>query len=142
MRTIDDVLRAQARALIAVLEHYELVRAFGGVPPPIWREVEAFGTGSGTAADLQSIGRNVSGTTSAALCIGIKHRAPNAAVHLALATFMSWSEEHRLLEPSRWIALALVFLDKSRTPECRRHVEVFDLLESAFDTEITAEVSL
>ena len=138
MRSIDDVLRAQAQALITVLDHYKLVRACGGHRPPIWRDVEVFGTGSGTAADLQSIGREFSATTAAALCNGIKHRAPNAAVHLALATFTSWSDEHRLLEPSRWIALALVFRDKSSTPDGRGHIEVFNLLESAFDKEIAA----
>lgn len=141
MRSIDEALRAQARALIAILDHYELVRACGGDRPPIWQDVEAFGTGSGTAADLQSIGRSVSGATAAALCIGIKHRAPNAAVHLALATFTCWSDEHRLLEPSQWIALALVFMDKRATPGGGGPVEVFNLLESVFDTEIIAEVS-
>lgn len=141
MRSIDEVLRAQSRALIAVLEHYDLVRAFGGDQPPIWRDVEAFGTSSGTAVNLQSIGRNVAGTTAAALCIGIKDRAPSAAVHLALATFTSWSDEHRLLEPSRWIALALVFRDKSSTPKGGGHIEVFNLLESAFDKEFAAGVA-
>jgi len=87
MRSIDKVLRAQARALIAVLDHYKLVRACGEERPPIWRDVEAFGTGSGTAVDLQCVGRNEAGTTAAAFCIGVKHRAPNAAVHLALVTF-------------------------------------------------------
>jgi len=141
MRSTDEVLRAQARALIAVLDHYQLVRACGGDRPPIWRNVEAFGTGSGTAADLQSVGQNVSCTTAAALCNGIKLRAPNAAVHLALATFTGWSDEHRLLEPSRWIALALVFMDESSIPGFGDHLEVFNLLESVFGTEIDAEVS-
>ena len=141
MRSIDEVLRAQARALIAVLDHYNLIRACGGDRPPIWRDVEAFGTGSGTAVDLQSIGRNDAGTTAAAFCIGVKHRAPNAAVHLALVAFTSSSPEHRFLEPSRWIALALVFMDKGSTPGFGVQNEVFQQLESAFDSEITAEVS-
>jgi hypothetical protein len=72
MRSIDKVLRAQARALTAVLDHYKLVHACGGNRPPIWRDVEAFGTGSGSAVDLQSIGRNEAGTTAAAFCIGVK----------------------------------------------------------------------
>jgi hypothetical protein len=138
MRSIDQVLRAQTRALIAVLDHCDLVRACGGNRPHIWRDIEAFGVGRGTAVDLQSIGRNVAGTTAVALCIGVKHRSPSAAVHLALATFTSWSDEHRLLEPSRWIALALVFMEKSSAPGRAGHVEVFDLLESAFDAEIVA----
>jgi hypothetical protein len=139
MRSIDKVLRAQARALTAVLDHYKLVRACGGNRPPIWRDVEAFGTGSGSAVDLQSIGRNEAGATAAAFTIGVKHQAPNAAVHLALATFTNLSPEHRLLEPSRWIALALVFMDERSTPGSGVHNEVFELLESAFDAEITAE---
>jgi hypothetical protein len=81
------------------------------------------------------------GTTAAAFCIGVKHRAPNAAVHLALVTFTSSSPEHRFLEPSRWIALALVFMDKGSTPGFGVQNEVFQQLESAFDSEITAEVS-
>jgi hypothetical protein len=139
MRSIDEVLRAQARALITVLGHYKLLRACGGNRPRIWRDVEAFGTGRGTEVDLQSIGRNNAGTTAAAFCFGIKHQAPNAAVHLALATFTGFSFEHRLLEPSRWIALALVFMDKRSTPGSEGHCEVFSLLESVLDTEITAE---
>ena len=71
MRSIDKVLRAQARALTAVLDHYKLVRACGGNRPPIWRDVEAFGTGSGSAVDLQSIGRNEAGTTAAALTVRV-----------------------------------------------------------------------
>ena len=140
MRSIDEVLRAQARALTAVLDHYQLVRACGGKRPPIWRDVEAFGTGSGLAADLQSIGRNEAGTTAAAFSTGIKHQAPNAAVHLALATFTSLSPEYRLLEPSRWIALALAFMDIS-IPGTGIKDEVFARLESAFDMEMDAEVS-
>jgi hypothetical protein len=140
MRSIDEVLRAQARALIAVLDHYKLVRACGGSRPPIWRDVEAFGTGSGSAVDLQSIGRNEAGATAAAFCIGVKHQAPNAAVHLALATFTNLSPEHRLLEPSRWIALALAFMDIS-IPGSGIKDEVFARLESAFDAEMDAEVS-
>ena len=140
MRSIDKVLRAQARALIAVLDRYKLVRACGGDRPPIWRDVEAFGTGSGTAVDLQSIGRNEAGTTAAAFCIGVKHRAPNAAVHLALVTFTSPSPEHRFLDPSRWIALALAFMDIS-IPGSGIKDEVFARLESAFDAEMDAEVS-
>jgi hypothetical protein len=142
MRSIDKVLRAQARALTVVLDHYKLVRACGGNRPPIWRDVKAFGTGSGSAVDLQSIGRNEAGTTAAAFCIGVKHHAPNAAVHLALATFTNLSPEHRLLEPSRWIALAIVFMDEKSTPESGVHNEVFELLESAFDREITAEAAV
>ena len=141
MRSIDEVLRAQARALISVLDHYNLVRACGGDRPPIWRDVEAFGTGSGTAVDLQSIGRNVAGTTAAAFYHGVRHQAPNAAVHLALATFTNLSPEHRFLEPSRWIALALVLIDKRSTPGFGVPNEVFQQLESAFDSEAPAEVS-
>ena len=138
MRSIDEVLRARARALIAVLDYYKLLRACGGSRPPIWREVEAFGTGSGSAVDLQSIGRNEAGTTAAAFAIGVNQQAPNAAVHLALATFTNLSPEHRFLEPSRWIALALVFIDKRSTPGFGVPNEVFRRLESAFDSEIVA----
>jgi hypothetical protein len=141
MRSIDDTLRAQARALIAVLDYYALVHACGGDRPPIWRDLEAFGAGSGTSVDLQRIARKASGTTAAALRIVIKHRAPNAAVHLALATFTNWSVEDRLLEPSRWIALALAFMGRSATPEGEGPLEVFNLLQSAFETEITTEFS-
>jgi hypothetical protein len=140
MRSIDEVLRAQARALISVLEHYNLVRACGEKRPPIWRDVEAFGTGNGSAVDLQSIGRNEAGTTAAAFSIGVKHQAPNAAVHLALATFTNLTPEHRLLEPSRWIALALAFMDIS-IPRSGIKDDVFERLESAFDAEMDAEVS-
>jgi len=113
MRSIDKVLRAQARALIAVLDHYKLVRACGEERPPIWRDVEAFGTGSGTAVDLQCVGRNEAGTTAAAFCIGVKHRAPNAAVHLPRHVYQP-VPEHRFLDPSRWIALALVLWTRGR----------------------------
>jgi hypothetical protein len=50
------------------------------------------------------------------------------------------SHEHRLLEPSRWIALALAFMDIS-IPRSEIKDEVFKRLESAFDAEMDAEVS-
>jgi hypothetical protein len=140
MRSIDEVLRAQARALVSVLDHYKLLRACGGDRPPIWRDVEAFGTGSGTLVDLQAIGRNDAAVAAAAFCIGIKHRAPNAALYLALVTFTNWCPEHRLLEPSRWIALALAFMDSS-IPGSGID-EIFARLEAAFDAEITAKAAV
>jgi hypothetical protein len=140
MATEDDVVRAQARALIGVLSHYRLDREWGG-PTPLWRALEAFGRG-GTAGDLQRIGRECGGTAAAAFCCGVKHRAPNAALYLALASFTRSSPAYRFLDPSRWIALVFAFRDKKAVADAGIQDEVLERLEAAFEAEMGAEVVL
>jgi hypothetical protein len=136
MATQDDVVRAQTRALIRVLVEYQLDREWGG-PTPIWRDLETFGQ-SGTAAELRKIGRDHGGTAAAAFCCGVKHRAPRAALYLALASFTRASPAYRFLDPSRWIALAFAFRDKKPTPGPGTQGEVLERLEAAFEAEIDA----
>ena len=112
MRSTDEILRAQARALIRVLVHYNLHRAGVGGPGSICRDVEAFGAGTRDAPDLQTIGRHYANAAAAAFCVGVKHRAPNASLHLALISFTGPHPEHRFLEPSRWIALTIAFIHR------------------------------
>jgi hypothetical protein len=140
LATSDVVVRAQARALIRVLKFYKLDRDWGG-PTPLWRALEAFGN-SGTAADLQKIGRDCGGTAAAAFCCGVKHRAPNAALFLALASFTTSSPAYRFLDPSRWIALVFAFIDKKALAEPGIQGEVLERLEAAFEAEMGAEVVL
>jgi hypothetical protein len=138
MATSDDFVRAQARALIRVLKFYKLDREWGG-PTPVWRALEVFGH-CGTAADLQRIGRECGGTAAAAFSCGVKHRAPNAALLLALASFTTSSPPYRFLDPSRWIALMFAFRDKKANPGIQG--EVLERLEAAFEAEMGAEVVL
>ena len=138
MATSDDVVRAQARALIRLLADYQLDREWGG-PTPLWRDLETFGC-SGTAAELRKIGRDHGGTAAAAFCCGVKHRAPNAALYLALASFTRASPAYRFLDPSRWIALAFAFRDKKSVADSGIQGEVLERLEAAFEAEMGAEV--
>jgi hypothetical protein len=136
MATSDDVVRAQARALVRVLTHYGLDRRSVGEPTTIWRDVERFGHGVGTAGDLQTIGRKYAGAAAAAFCGGVRHRAPNAALYLALASFTRASPPYRLLDASRWIALCFAFRDKKAVAEAAIQAEVLEKLEAAFEAEI------
>jgi hypothetical protein len=138
MATSDDVVRAQARALVRVLSDYQLDCERGG-PTPLWRDLQTFGD-SGTAADLHKIGRDFGGTAAAAFCCGVKHRAPNAALYLALASFTRASPAYRFLDPSRWIALTFAFRDKKPAAEPGAQGEVLERLEAAFEEEMGAEV--
>jgi hypothetical protein len=136
MATQDDVLRAQARALIRVLHHYKFDPASGAAPAPLWQAVEAFGRSGGTAADLQAISRKYAGTAAAAFCCGVKLRAPNSALFLALAAFTGSSPAYRFLDPSRWPAPAFAFTDKKAAPDPAIQGEVLERLEAAFEVEI------
>jgi hypothetical protein len=136
MATSDDIVRAQARALIRVLHFYGLDRGSVGGRTTIWRDVEAFGHDLGTAGDLQSIGRKHAGAAAAAFCGGVKDRAPNAALHLALASFTRASPAYRFLDPSRWIALWFAFRDEKAVAEAAIQGEVLERLEAAFAAEI------
>jgi hypothetical protein len=135
MATSDDVVRAQARALIRVLTSYNLDRRLG-MPTPLWQAVETFGHGDGTAVDLKAIGRKYAGTAAAAFCGGVTLRAPNAALYLALSSFTRASPRYRFLDPSRWIALCFAFSDKRAVAEAAIQNEVLERLETAFETEI------
>lgn len=136
MATSDDFARAQARALIRILHHYGLDRESVGGRTTIWRDIETFGYGVGTAEDLQCIGRKHAGAAAAAFCGGVKDRAPNAALHLALASFTRASPAYRLLDPSRWIALYFAFREKRAVAETEIQGEVLARLEGAFAAEI------
>jgi hypothetical protein len=139
MLTADEVLRAQARALIRVMVHYKLFRAWGGAPTLIWRAIEAYGTASCDASDLPTIHRDFYGTALAASSIGLKHRASNAPLFLALHTFAAAADEYRFLQPAWWIAVTVAYLDKKPVPEPSLQGEVLERLETAFEAEITAE---
>jgi hypothetical protein len=134
MPTSDDFVRAQARALIRVLMHYGFERELVG--QTIWRDVTIFGRGAGTISDLQTIGRKHAGAAAAAFRGGVTHRAPNAALYLALASFTRVSSAYRLLDPSRWIALCFAFRDKKTVAEAAMQGEVLERLEAAFEVEI------
>jgi hypothetical protein len=136
MLNTDDVLRAQARALLRVLVQYKLDRVCGREPTSLWGALKVFGTASGTASDLQTIGRKYANAAAAAFCIGVKHRAPNAALYLALVSFTGPTPEYRFLQPSRWIALTLAFLDKKPVPDPGLQDRVLEKLEAAFEAEI------
>jgi hypothetical protein len=140
MATSDDFVRAQAeaRALIRVLVHYGLDRGSVAERASIWRDVETFGHDAAAAGDLRTIGRKHAGTAAAAFCGGVKHRAPNSALYLALASFVRASPAYRFLDSSRWIALAFAFRDKKTVAEAAIQGEVLERLEAAFAAEIEA----
>jgi len=131
----DDVVRAQARALIRVLVQYGLDDKWGG-PTPLWRDVETFGHGFDTVGDLQTIGGRYAGTAAAAFCGGVKLRAPNAALFLAFSTFTRASPAYRFLDPSRWIALCFAFREGKTAPDPAIQGEVLERLEAALAVEI------
>ncbi len=139
MSSTDDVLRAQARALIRVFTHYTLYRACGGAPTLMWRAVEAYGCASAGASDLQTLHREFYHVALAASSIGLKHRAANAPLFLALHTFAGSTDECRFLQPAWWIAVTIAYLDKKPVPEVALQGEVLERLEEAFDLEMAAE---
>jgi len=136
MATSDDFVRAQARALIRVLMHYGLDRGSVGERATIWRDVETFGHSMAAAGDLRAIGLKHAGAAAAAFCGGVKHRAPNSALYLALASFTRASPAYRFLDSSRWIALSFAFKDKRAVAEAAIQSEVLERLEAAFAAEI------
>lgn len=135
MANSDDLVRAQARALIRVLAHYGLDRGSVGERTTIWKDVEAFGHG-GAAGDLKAIGRKHAGAAAAAFCGGVQHRAPSSALYLALASFTRASPAYRFLDSSRWIALSFAFKNKTAVAEAAIQSEVLERLEAAFAAEI------
>jgi hypothetical protein len=134
MPTSDAFVRAQARALIRVLTYYGFDR--GLVGHTIWRDVETFGHGDGTISDLQTMGRKHAGAAAAAFRGGVTHRAPNAALYLALSSFTRASPAYRFLDPSRWIALCFAFRNRRAVAESAIQNEVLERLEAAFDAEV------
>jgi hypothetical protein len=139
MPNADDVLRAQARALIRVVFHYKLYRIGDGAHTLLWRAVEAYGTASSDARDLCTIHRDFNGTALAASAVGLKHQATNAALFLALHSFCSTTDEYRFLKPAWWIAVTTTWLDKRPVPEPRLQGEVLEKLEATFEHEIESE---
>ena len=139
MLNADDILRAQARALIRVLTHYKLARVWGGAPKLIWRAIEAYGTES--ASDLPTIHRDFYSLALAASSIGLKHRALNAPLFLALHTFAGDTNEFRFPEPAWWVAVTVAFLENKPVPEPALQGEVLKRLESSFEAEISARYS-
>ena len=142
MSSTDDVLRAQARALIQVLAHYKLYRACGGAPELIWRAIEAYGAASDGASDLQTIHRDFYHVALAASSIGLQHRAASAPLFLALHSFSPSTDESRFLLPAWWIAVTIAYLDKRTVPEVALQGEVLERLDEAFDVEMSAEAAL
>ena len=132
MSPSDDFVRAQARALIRVLQYYGLDR---GSADAIWRDVQRFGSGD-TAMDLRTIGRKHAGAAAAAFCGGVKLRAPNAALLLALSSFARASAAYRFLDSSRWIALCFAFMDRRAVAEAAIQTEVLERLEAELAAEL------
>jgi len=139
MPNADDVLRAQARALIRVLVHYKLYRIGDGAQTLLSRSVEAYGNASSDARDLPTIHRDFYGTALAASSIGLKHRAANAALFLALHTFCGTTDDYRFLRPAWWIAVTLAYLEKKPVPDPGLQGEVLEKLEAAFEAEISID---
>jgi hypothetical protein len=136
MANSDDVVRAQARALIRVLTDYQLDREWSE-PTPLWQALDAFGRGA--AGDLRNIGLEHGGTAAAAFCAGVKYRAPGAALYLALASFARASPAYRFLDSSRWIALMFAFRDKKPAPDRGIQGEALQRLKAALEAEMGAE---
>jgi hypothetical protein len=139
MSNADDVLRAQARAIIRVLAQYKLYRIGDGAHTLLWRAVEAYGTATSGARDLPTLHRDFHGLALAASAIGLKHEAANAAMFLALHTFTGTTDEYRFLKPAWWIAVTITWLDKRPVPEPGLQGEVLERLEAAFEREVESE---
>ena len=139
MPNADDVLRAQARALIRVLAHYKLYRIGDGAQTLLWRAVEAYGTASRDARDLPMIYHDFNRMALAASAIGLKHEAANAAMLLAMHTFYGTTDDYRFLKPACWIAVTISWLDKKPVPEPGLQGEVLERLEAAFEREVESE---
>jgi hypothetical protein len=140
MAPSDEFVRAQARALIRVLVHYGLDRGSGSLRSTIWRDVETFGHSLSASGELKNIGRKYAGSAAAAFCGGVKDRAPNSALYLALAAFTRASPPYRFLDASRWIALCFAFREKRTVAETAVQGDVLQRLEAAVALEIEFSV--
>jgi hypothetical protein len=133
----DGIVRAQARALLRVLEDHLLLSDM--YPPPlIWQELVAFGD-EGTTADLPLIGRRHAGTAAAAFCGGIRNQAPQAALLLALTCFTKVSPPYRLRDPSRWLALMIAFVDGRKKADPAVQAQLLNTLQAVFEAETAAQ---
>jgi hypothetical protein len=138
MTNRDCIARAEARALLRVLEHYELQ---GDMDCQIRQDLEAFGE-NGAAVDLQIIGRRHAGTAAAAFCAGIRNQAPEAALFLALTSFTKASAPYRLCDSARWLALMFAFADGRRRPDVAESDQVLKRLKAAFDSETAKQTAV
>ena len=135
----DDAIRASARALIRVLIDYRLDGEWGG-PTAIWRDLATLGQ-SGNAVELQIIARRYAAAAAAAFRGGVRNKAPQAALFLALATFSRVSPAYRFFDSSRWIALMFAFMANKPVADPGIHDEILSRLENAFDAEMCADYS-
>ena len=140
MSTCDDVVRAEARALIRVLRFYHLDREWGG-PTRIWRDLEAFGH-DGSPMTLRRIGRDHGGTAAAAFSAGVKLKSPSAALYLALASFTRASPAYRFLDTSRWLALCFAFQNGEAAADISVQREVLERLEAALEEEMMLPIAM
>ena len=139
MNSTDEVLRAQARALIRVLTRYGLQREGDGDGMRMWRAVEAYGNSAPKSRELLEIYVEFGDAAHEATFRGMPVRASKACLLLALHTFCVTAPVHRFRNPSRWIAAALEFVDPRAAPVPSLQGEIFEKLEDTFDEEMTAK---
>jgi hypothetical protein len=141
MITADDVLRAQARALVKVLAFYHVNRIQHQQFTSFRGNIEAYGNGETGALDFVGLLRKFHDAAFEA-GIGNMHRKwPGYALVVALYSFCQRAPVFRFLEPAKSIALAVELLRQTPKPFRILHREVFERLEDAFDAEINADVS-
>jgi hypothetical protein len=138
MRSEDEVLRAQARALLKVLRGYSFDRLPSQTSLRHWQAIQRYGSGCSRAPSLSAIHDQYESTfrdpARRVTALGLV----GSAVFLALHHFTVREPVHRFLEPSRWIVSARYYL-VGRRLVCRIERDViFEKLELAFDQEIFA----
>ena len=134
MKSTEEVLRAQARALIDVLGFY-------GVEPDddqhwrFWRAIEAFGQGIRGSRGLATIHLDFYDVAWAAAVAAPRYKVRDYLT-LALFAFCENRPIYRFREPAKSIARAVVLKRENSAPNVEMEGEVFERLEDAFDAKI------
>ena len=134
--TQDYIWRAQARALIKVLSHYELdLIAHKGFRECRTR-VQAYGIGEPSGSDLSAMAREFHDLAFEA-CLGrMNLKQPGYALVMALFLFCERNSSFRFLGSANSIAVALGLMRQIPAPHKVLESEILERLEDVFETEI------
>ena len=141
MITADDVLRAQARALVKVLAFYQVDRVQHKDFTPFRADIEAYGNGETGAPDLVVMLRKFHDAAFEASLGNLQRTWPGYALVIALYSFCQREPLSRFRKPAKSIAVAIELLRQTPKPFRVLEREVFECLEDAFDAEISVDVS-
>jgi hypothetical protein len=136
MLTTDRVLRAQARALLKVLERYPFRPSDNSPLQRFWSAIELYGAGSRTARDLCTLRWDFQDPAFVSGWGRDSNRKVDEALMLGLFAFCSRSPVYRFVGPARQIALAVAKQKSGLKADSALVRRIFEELEDAFNDEV------